>query len=160
MTEIIATRSQLSAALGKLTVTVDSASIVFFGDGISRVATGHLTEPAKHALGLTQLIEVEQKDTAPPAVVVATPTITDGLVLRWYRRIDVARYSDSAIVSASRQGVMLNGESFLHTIPAAWITDAQRACEMLRHDQRDRAMELATHQRARAFSGDLTEISR
>lgn len=100
-------------------------------------------------------------DAAPPAVVVATPTIMDGLVLRWYRNADVAKYgSDSAVLSVSRGGVMVNGGSYLHDIPVAWMSDAQRAHEMLQRGQRDQARELATHENGKLFSGEIVEIKR
>lgn len=154
---IHATQSELAAALGKLTVGIGAAGATFTGDVLIE---GRLMEPAKHALRLMQLIGMEQKDTAPPAVVVATPAVTAGLVLRWYRNASLARYLDAALVSASRGGVMLNGGSYLHDIPAAWIADASYACEMLRHGQRDRAREFATHEHGKLFAGEIVEIRR
>ena len=157
MSGIYATQSQLAAALGKLRAGISADGAEFTGDVLIE---GPLMEPAKHALGLMQLIEAEQRDTAPSAVVVATPTIMDGLVLRWYRNTNLARYFDAALVSVSRSGVMLNGNSYLHDIPAAWIADANRAWEMLQHGQRDRAREFVTHEHGKAFSGEIAEIQR
>jgi hypothetical protein len=158
MTVIITTQSQLAKALAGLRVGVDAVSAEYAGDVL---VEGRLMEPTKHALGLMQLIDAEQKDTAPPAVVVATPTVMGGLVLRWYRTVDAAERSTRELVSASGNGVLLSGDAYLHDIPAAWIADAQRAHEMISRGQRDRAQEeFATHKHARVFSGELSEVKR
>lgn len=100
------------------------------------------------------------REDAPAAVVVATNLPMQGVVLRWYRNLDVARYFDAAVVTVSRSGVQLNGGSYLHDIPAAWIADAQRAVEMLQHGQPDRAAGFATHEPGKAFRGELVEVKR
>lgn len=146
MTAVYCTQAELAAALASLPDLHD--------------ADGHVIGPDDVVTGILGMLAAHQKDTAPPAVVVAVPTIMDGLILRWYRNADVARYSDSAVLSASRSGVMLNSGSFLHDIPPAWISDAQRAHEMLQHGQRDRAREMATHEHGRAFRGEIAEIKR
>jgi hypothetical protein len=147
MTVIYCTQAEITAALASLPELID--------------ASGDVVNPRHIVTGLIDRLYVGQKDTAPPAVVVATPTIQDGLVLRWYRDIEAAESSSREIVSASSRGVMLNGNVYLHTIPPAWIADAQRACDMLQHDQRDRAQEeYATHKHARVFSGELSEVKR
>lgn len=145
MAGIYCTDRQLAAALGKLA---------------GGVIADHGARPDDAALGLMQLIAAEQKYTTPPAVVVATPTIMGGLVLCWYRTLDVARYTDAALVSASRSGVMVNGRSYLHDIPAGWITDACRGAEMIQHGQSDRAREMATHEPGSAFRGEIVEVKR
>jgi hypothetical protein len=145
MTAIHCTQAELAAALAALPELFD--------------AEGHIVDPKHVATGVVDRLYVGQKDAAPPAVVVATPTIMDGLVLRWYRNADVAKYgSDSALLSAGRSGVMVNGGSYLHDVPGAWLSDANRAVEMLQHGQRERARELATHERP--FSGEIVEIKR
>lgn len=147
MTAIYCTQAELVAALASLPSLID--------------AEGFAIDPKHVVTGMLDMLARRQKDTAPPAVVVATPTIMDGLVLRWYRNAEVAKYgSDSALLSAARSGVMVNGGSYLHDIPAAWLADAQRACEMLQHGQRDRARELATHENGKLFSGEIVEINR
>jgi hypothetical protein len=146
MTAIYCTQAELTAALASLPELID--------------ASGDVVDPRHVVTGLVDRLYAGQKDTAPPAVVVATPTIMAGLVLRWYRDAGAAEYLDAAVVSAGRSGVMLNGGSYLHDIPAGWIADAQRAHEMLRHGQVDRARELATHEPVQAFRGDITEIKR
>ena len=96
-----------------------------------------------------------------PAVVVATQTIMDGLVLRWYRNLPSAEFGHSyAVVSASRNGVLVTGSVYLHEIPAGWISGAERARELMRDGQVDGAREFATHEHARAFGGELREVSR
>jgi hypothetical protein len=158
MTVIIATPSELARALGKLTAQLDASTVSPSGDG---AVTGLMLDPATHVLGLVQLISANQRSAAPPAVVVATPTMMDGLVLRWYRDVGTAERSARELVSASGNGVLLNGDAYLHDIPAAWIADAQRAHEMIEHGQRDRAREqFATHKHARVFSGELSEVRR
>lgn len=147
MTAVYCTQAELAAALASLPDLHD--------------AGGHVIGPDDVVTGILGMLAAHQKDAAPPAVVVAVPTIMDGrLVLRWYRNAGAARYSDSAVLSASRSGVMLNSGSFLHDIPPAWISDAQRAHEMLRQGQRDRAREMATHEHGRSFRAEITEIQR
>jgi hypothetical protein len=147
MAAVYCTQAELAAALASLPSLID--------------AEGFAVDPKHVATGIVDRLAAHQKDIAPPAVVVATPTIMDGLVLRWYRNADVAKYgSDSALLSAGRSGVMVNGGSYLHDIPGAWLSDANRAVEMLQHGQRDRAMGFATHERGRAFNGEIVEIKR
>ena len=147
MTVVYCTQAELVAALASLPPLID--------------ASGDIIDPRHVATGLVDMLAARQKDTTPPAVVVATPTVMGGLILRWFRTASAAQGGEAlALATASKSGVTLNGNSYLHDIPAAWIADAQRACEMLQHGQEDRAREMATHQHARVFSGELSEVKR
>lgn len=61
-------------------------------------------------------------------VVVITPTIMDGPVVRWYRSEAAARHGGE-IMSASRNGVRIG--VYLHRVPADAIADAQQAYRSL-----------------------------
>ena len=71
----------------------------------------------------------ETPDETPQAVVIVTPTIMDGTVVRWYRDADAVAYG-AELLSASRNGVMVL--SHLHQIPPAWIDAASRAYQELK----------------------------
>lgn len=85
-------------------------------------------------------------------VITATPTIQSGLVVRWRRSTE-----GPAILSASRHGVMIHGDVFLHDLPDEWIEMARRAHNWIKAGWEDGAQALATHRHARRF-GDLVPI--
>jgi hypothetical protein len=95
--------------------------------------------------------------TAPTPVVVATPTATDGLVLRWYR--DEAAWKRSAeLCSASRNGVSIYAE-YLHEVPVGWLEAAQEAHRLMEAGRYDQAREtVATHRPTRLLGGELEPI--
>jgi hypothetical protein len=96
--------------------------------------------------------------TAPtPPVVVATPTIMGGLVLRWYRTADAWKRS-AETVSASRNGVSIHCE-YLHQVPAGWLEDAQEAHRLLAAGRDEQARDaVATHRPTQMFGGELEPI--
>ncbi len=51
-----------------------------------------------------------------PAVVVYRTTIMDGPVLGWFLNLGAAQYGRE-VISASRVGVMVHGDTYLHRIP-------------------------------------------
>jgi hypothetical protein len=57
-------------------------------------------------------------------IVIAFPTVMDGLVLRWYRDLTAAEIGDESM-SASRAGVKVN--VFQHEIPEQQMNDASEA---------------------------------
>ncbi|WP_395109806.1 hypothetical protein [Actinomadura sp. SCN-SB] len=67
----------------------------------------------------------------PEPVVTVTHTIMDGPVVRWYRDLTAAELN-SCLLSASRTGVMIHGEVYLHDLPAEWITAAELAHKSLK----------------------------
>ncbi|HLK00293.1 MAG TPA: hypothetical protein VKU39_10355 [Streptosporangiaceae bacterium] len=91
-------------------------------------------------------------------VVVATQTVMSGLVVRWYRNIADAE-THAELISASRDGVLISGDVYLHDLPDEWIADAKRAHEALKADRREEARGLATHRHTKVFGGDLEKIS-
>lgn len=91
-------------------------------------------------------------------VVTATHTIMDGLVLRWYASLAAAEYGGRECLSASRNGVMIHGNVYLHDLPDEWVEAARRAHELLRAGKDAEARKLATHE-AKGFTGDLVAIS-
>lgn len=79
----------------------------------------------------------------------------DGLVIRW-------RYTPEgpAVVSASRNGVMIHGDVAFNEVTQAWIADAQIARDHLVAGRRALAKAMATHEYDRPFFGDLVPIKK
>jgi hypothetical protein len=94
--------------------------------------------------------------TAPTPVVVATPTIMDGVVLRWYHTADAWKWQGE-VCSASRNGVSIHCE-YLHEVPAGWLEDAQEAHRLMEAGRDDQAREMATHRPTRLLGGELEPI--
>jgi hypothetical protein len=87
-------------------------------------------------------------------VISATHTIGDGLVVRWRHTTE-----GEAVVSASRNGVMIHGSVFVSDELKQWIADAEHARELIRAGREDEAKALATHKYDRPFFGDLVPIA-
>jgi hypothetical protein len=107
---------------------------------------------------LAELEAAHQHDRGEAMIVTATPTIMDGLVIRWYAS-ERAEDRGSEVMSASRNGVRVY--SFLHEVPAAHMANAVRAYEYLRADRpgcEDFARSLATHRRSGMF-GPLEPVA-
>jgi len=76
-----------------------------------------------------------------------TPTIMDGLVVKWWRSVEHAEYGSPPLVSASRNGVMVDG--YLHEVPDPVMHKAISAYMMLKRDEVAAVKAMATHR----FSG-------
>ena len=89
-------------------------------------------------------------------VVISTPTIMDGYVVRWYHSEESAIYGRE-FLSASRNGVRING--FVHEVPPAVLARATEIYERLRDNRGGEhvARSAATHHMA-FLSRDLTPI--
>lgn len=61
-------------------------------------------------------------DQTAPWVVIVTPTIMDGQVVRWYRTVQQAQHGEPSL-SVSRNGVLLN--SYLHELPPELLAIAE-----------------------------------
>ena len=96
----------------------------------------------------------EARDDGPQPVITADPTMGSGLVVRWRHSTE-----DRAILSASRDGVMIHGNTFLNAVLRRWIFDAERAHEAIRAGREDDAKAMATHERERPFGGDLVPVA-
>lgn len=83
-------------------------------------------------------------------VISATHTIGDGLVVRW-------RYSPEgpAVLSASRNAVMIHGTVIVTDEFLQWVGAAQYARDLIRSGREDEVKAMATHEYDRAFFGDL-----
>jgi hypothetical protein len=86
-------------------------------------------------------------------IVIITPTIMDGAVLRWYVSKSAAENGDESL-SASRNGVRVFG--YLDDVPAEVLEQAKRAYETLRAG--GDVKNLATH-RMSMFSRVLEPIA-
>jgi hypothetical protein len=117
--------------------------------------------PADVRQRLEQAVACEQLGTVPVAaasetVVIVTPTIMDGTVVRWYRSLDTAQ-NRVEMASASRNGVMISG--YVHDVPACVLAAAGRAWEQLRRGgPSDAVCQLATHRRSRGLFGPLEPV--
>jgi hypothetical protein len=60
------------------------------------------------------------------AVVVSRTTIMDGTVVSWFATLGAAEQGRE-VLSASRNGVMIHGDTYLHTIPGSWLDQAEEA---------------------------------
>lgn len=86
-------------------------------------------------------------------IVIVTPTILQGQVVRWYGSEQTAQYGQE-MVSASRNGVQVPG--FLHDVPDDVMSQAREAYRVLA--ARGDVGHLATHRKERY--GDLYPIER
>ena len=84
-------------------------------------------------------------------IVIVTPTILNGPVVRWYASEETAQYGNE-LVSASRNGVRIEG--YLHDVPDTVLARAQEAYRVLA--ARGDVDHLATHRKQRY--GDLYPI--
>lgn len=83
-------------------------------------------------------------------IVTVTPTIMDGVVVRWYHTLaDADHPGPLAVVSASRNGVRVNG--YLDEIPDEVMATARHVHATLAKDRDADFGHLATHRRARLF---------
>lgn len=90
-------------------------------------------------------------------IVTVTPTIQDGIVVRWYDNPNAAVYGHE-LVSASRNGVLVH--AYLNEVPADILDRAREAYEILRDGKPPETVyAMATH-RSRLLSGDLEPIVR
>jgi hypothetical protein len=60
------------------------------------------------------------------AVIVYRATMLDGPVLTWFATLGAARHG-RGVISASRNGVMVHGDVYLHAIPRKWMDQAEEA---------------------------------
>jgi hypothetical protein len=92
-------------------------------------------------------------------VVVAAHMLIAGLVVRWYRSENAADIN-RVVISASRDGVMIHGDVFLHDLPVAWLTAAGKAHEAIAAGRDDDARAFATHERKGFMNGPLVAVQR
>jgi hypothetical protein len=90
-------------------------------------------------------------------VITVTPTIGSGTVVRWYRTLQAATHNQPTL-SSSRDGVLIHGSVYLHTIPVEWIAAANRAYGRLRSDRGADVSGMATHRRG-GLSGPLERVA-
>lgn len=84
------------------------------------------------------------------AVVTVTATVMSGTVVRWHRDLYAAE-EHRPVLSASRDGVLIESGVYLHTLPPEWLAAATAAYEALKRDRGADMSALATHRRAAMF---------
>ncbi len=108
------------------------------------------TRPTTETISAPHGVTTTAETAIPPhdgRVVTVTPTIMDGLVVRWYRDLDAAQAGGAiaSMASASRNGVLVHG--YLHEVPERVLAEARRAHRLLseRRDADDEVRAMATH---------------
>lgn len=90
-------------------------------------------------------------------VVLTTPSVVDGPVIRWYpSESEAAELFDRPIVSASAHGVRIN--CWLHDLPDGLLETARWWWQVLRVNKDADISRLATH--TRYYGGHLEPIVR
>jgi hypothetical protein len=96
--------------------------------------------------------------TEQRTVVLVTPTIQDGTVVRWYRS-DASAKGGNEFMSASRNGVLVH--VFLHTVSEDLLAQADEVHRILRDSGPDeRVYALATHRHQGLLSDTLIPVDR
>lgn len=89
-------------------------------------------------------------------IVIAFPTIMDGLVLRWYRSEDDIEFFRDEFMSVSRNGCEIYCSA--SEVPRAAAALAANALELLRWGKDEDARKLATHRFTRFMGRDVELI--
>lgn len=90
--------------------------------------------------------------TGEPSIVIAYPTVMDGLCLRWYRDVaDVDKHKE--FMSVSRNGCEIYCSA--SEVPPADAAVAAKALSLLGYGEADKAAELATHRFTRFMGRDV-----
>ncbi|WP_084965258.1 hypothetical protein [Thermoactinospora rubra] len=90
-------------------------------------------------------------------IVLVTPAVMDGTVVRWYRSLAAAE-THRPILSASRRGVQTHNDVYLHEIPTQVMQAANAAYETLRRDPDADLKHLATHRHRGPSNGPLVPV--
>jgi hypothetical protein len=94
-------------------------------------------------------------DTPEPLIVSEDPVL-NGPRLSWYASMRKAEFHHDTL-TASRDGVLPDGNTYLHQIPSSWLSAAVRAHRLLREGKAGEALAMATHER---FDGRIVEVAR
>lgn len=94
-----------------------------------------------------------------PVIMVKT-TLMDGPVLRWYRNIDAATIH-RGVLSASRNGVLVENGEYLTNVPPEWVHAARTVHAVLSADPRADVSHMATHRNGHGLSnGPIEKIEK
>jgi hypothetical protein len=93
---------------------------------------------------------------APEPLIVSEDPVLNGPRLSWYASMSKAEYHHD-VLTASRDGVLPDGNTFLHQIPSSWLSAAVRAHRLLREGKAGEALAMATHER---LDGRIVEVTR
>jgi hypothetical protein len=94
-------------------------------------------------------------DTPEPLIVSEDPVL-NGPRLSWYASMSKAEYHHDTL-TASRDGVLPDGNTYLHQIPSSWLSAAVRAHGLLKEGKAGEALAMATHER---LDGRIVEVAR
>jgi len=85
------------------------------------------------------------REVAEQPVVITTPTLMDGTVVRWYRSMAAAAYHQAS-VSASCSRVSVHDDDY-QTLPQEWVALAMDVHRRLARDHRADVGHVVTHRR-------------
>jgi hypothetical protein len=112
---------------------------------------------AASSLGSEQALAIRaQVPDAPEPLIVSEDPVLNGPRLSWYASMSKAEYHHDTL-TASRDGVLPDGNTFLHQIPPSWLSAAVRAHGLLREGKAGEALAMATHER---LDGRIVEVTR
>jgi hypothetical protein len=93
---------------------------------------------------------------APEPLIVSEDPVLNGPRLSWYASMSKAEYHHDTL-TASRDGVLPDGNTFLHQITPTWLSAAVRAYGLLWEGKAGEALAMATHER---LDGRIVEVVR
>lgn len=89
-------------------------------------------------------------------VVVATPTVMDGTVVRWFRSM-AAFQCHQPSVSASRARVSIHDDEY-QTLPQDWVALAMDVHRQLARDPRANVGHVVTHRHRRVLGDEIVPV--
>jgi hypothetical protein len=98
----------------------------------------------------------EPHPDAPEPLIVSEDPVLNGPRLSWYASMSKAEFHHDTL-TASRDGVLPDGNTYLHQIPSSWLSAAVRAYGLLREGKAGEALAVATHER---LDGRIVEVAR
>jgi hypothetical protein len=108
---------------------------------------------AASSLGSEQALAIRAQ--VPEPLIVSEDPVLNGARLSWYASMSKAEYHHD-MLTASRDGVLPDGNTYLHQIPSSWLSAAVRAYGLLREGKAGEALAMATHER---LDGRIVEVA-
>jgi hypothetical protein len=105
--------------------------------------------------GMDLRIRPDDGSDAPEPLIVSEDPVLNGPRLSWYASMSKAEYHHD-VLTASRDGVLPDGNTYLHQIPPSWLSAAVRAHRLLSEGKAGEALAMATHER---LDGRIVEVA-
>jgi hypothetical protein len=126
------------------------------GQWIVRGVKGELYPIDQEVLDETYDPAADDDPADPEPLIVSEDPVLNGPRLSWYASMSKAEYHHD-VLTASRDGVLPDGNTFLHKIPPSWLSAAVRAHRLLSEGEAGEALAMATHER---LDGRIVEVAR